>query len=152
MKMKQKKGISPVVSTVLLITMTIILAAIILLWARGFIKESLTKEIGGDIKRVESRCSEISADSILNDDVGKTFGFTNTGNVPIYAVDLKLAEKDSGSSKVEREGGVNPGFSIVFDYNYDEYEEVKVIPILLGKTKSGSVQEFTCPERNGFVI
>ena len=40
-----KKAVSPIISTVLLIMIVIILAIIILLWSRGFIKEAITKDI-----------------------------------------------------------------------------------------------------------
>ena len=50
--MKEKKGVSPIISTVLLIVIVIILAIIILLWSRGFVKEIITKEIAGNEKRV----------------------------------------------------------------------------------------------------
>ena len=36
--------------------------------------------------------------------------------------------------------------------DYNSHDEVKVIPILLGKSKSGGITEFPCPEENGFII
>ena len=158
---KNKSGISPIISTVLLIMIVIILAIIILLWSRGFIEEAISKEIAGNKKDVKQFCSEISIKSIINDD--GSFGFTNNGNVPIYKVNLKLEEKGTGTSSVDKldrtlGGLVNPGFSTLLEqsegvyYNYGTYEEVKILPVLLGKSKSGGITEFACPEVNGFVI
>ena len=161
-KKMNKKAVSPVIATVLLVLIVIILAIIVLLWSRGFIKEVILKEIGGDSKRVEEFCSAgVSIKPILNEDM--TFGFTNNGNVPIYAVNLKYSGIDSGSSfvdKIEQSGGgrVNPGVSTYLKnsdgdyYYYDDYSEVKIIPILLGETKTGAVKEFPCPDINGVVI
>jgi len=147
-KKRGKRAISPIISTVLLIMIVIILAIIILLWSRGFIKEQILK-FG---KPVENVCSEVSIRTFVNEDLEKSFGFTNIGNVPIYAVDLKTSS--GASSDIDRiDGQTDVGLSKIIDgYSYDAYEEVKIIPVLLGKTKSGGVKEYTCPERAGFVI
>ncbi len=145
---KNKQGVSPVISTVLLIMIVIIIAIIILMWSRGFIKESILKEIGEESKRVEEFCSEISMVPILND--GGSFGFTNNGNVPIYALNLKLVSGgDSNIIDIRPEDGglVNPGFStLISGYDYYEHDEVKIIPVLLGKTKTGAIKEKACEE------
>tara|TARA_Y100000310_G_scaffold341057_1_gene438942 strand:+ start:4699 stop:5178 length:480 start_codon:yes stop_codon:yes gene_type:complete len=152
-----KRAISPIISTVLLIMIVIVLAIIILLWSRGFIKEAILKEIAGTEKRVEQFCGEVGMTPILNDDGG--FGFTNSGNVPIYKLNLRLVRE--GTSEIieigPEEGGlVNPGFAtIIKGYNYNTdggYEEVKIIPVLLGKSKSGGITEFTCLEGDALEI
>jgi len=152
-KRGNKKAVSPMISTVLLVMIVIIMAIIILLWSRGFIKETISKEVAGEKKRVEQFCSEISLTAILNED--GSFGFTNNGNVPIYAFNLKLT--DSGSSDIisirpEKGGLVNPGFSTLvrddYDtfYDYYNYDEVEIIPILLGKSQTGAIKEKQCDE------
>jgi len=148
-----KKAISPIISTVILIMIVIILAIIILLWSRGFVKEAILKEIAGSEKRVEQFCTEVGMTRVLNSD--GSFGLTNSGNVPIYKISLKTV--DGGSSSTEEispeDGGlVNPGFTSIIGSNYNSYEEVKLIPILLGKSKSSGITEFTCPEETGLVI
>ena len=155
--MKQiKKGVSPIISTVILIMMVIVIALIILLWSKGFIKETIEKEIAGNIKRANEYCLDVRLKPIINKD--GTFGFENVGNVPIYAYKAKLTESGSGESNVikisnENGGSVNPGFGTIIDgqQNYDSYEQVKIIPVLLGKTKNG-VKEFECSEKNGLPI
>ncbi len=145
------------VSTVLLIMIVVILAIIILMWSRGFIKEAILKDIGGESKRVEQFCSEVSMVAILNDE--GSFGFTNNGNVPVYALDLKLSggiigegNSDIVNIRPEKGGLVNPGFSTLIKdeyenyYNYYDYDEVKIIPVLLGKTKTGAIKEKGCEE------
>jgi len=154
---KNKRAVSPIISTVLLVMIVIIIAIIILMWSRGFIKEVILKEIGGESKNVEKFCSEISMKGILNDE--GSFGFTNNGNVPVYALNLKLSGGiiGEGSSDIinirpEDGGLVNPGFStLVRDeygsyYDYYDYDEVKIIPVLLGKTKTGAIKEKGCEE------
>jgi len=152
-KRNDKRGISPVVTTVLLIMLVIILAMIILLWSRGFIKEKVLKFD----KPIENICAEVSIRTFVNAD--NTFGFTNIGNIPINSVDIKTTTKGgSDINNVGMEGGgkVDIGLSTIFKdidpINKAVDEEIKIIPILLGETKSGAIKEYTCPERNGFVV
>lgn len=151
-RLKNKKAVSPVISTVLLIMIVIVLAIIILLWSRGFIKEVITKEIAGSKKRVNELCSEVKMNPLVNED--GSFGFENTGNIPIYAYLLKLEVKGSGKTETvtisnEKGGGVNPGFSAISNdprvSTYSTYESIKIIPILLG-VSGPDIREFQCPE------
>jgi len=144
---KGKAGVSPTVSTVLLIMIVIIIAIIILIWGRGFIKEKLLKFN----KPVENVCPNVGIKPFVDDYYD--YGFTNTGNVPIYQIDLKITER--GKSTVTRiEESVNPGTSITLGHNYmsENVEEIKVIPVLLGRTSSGKNKEYTCPEQSAVVI
>jgi len=153
---KSRKAVSPMVSTALLIVIVIILAILILLWARGFIKEVISKEIAGNEKRVDEFCLEVKMSPIVNQD--DSFGFENTGNVPIFAYKVKL--EGGGKSEVvtisnEVGGAVNPGFSVIVDDPrigaYSSYDSVKIIPTLLGKVGSDT-REFECPEVNGLEV
>ncbi len=146
--LQKKKAVSPVIATVLLIMMVIILAIIILLWSRGFIKEKVLKFD----KPIENVCGEVSIKTFVNED--NTFGFTNIGNVPINAVDVKIT-KEGSSNVYPVDSRVNVGLSTILDTvpeSYSDAEEVKIIPILLGKNKDGAIKEYTCPEANGFVV
>ena len=141
-----KKGVTPVVSTTLLIMIVVILAVIILLWSRGFIKEKILKFD----KPIENVCSEVGIKTFINDD--NSYGFTNTGNVPIYSVNLKTSNSDGSSTIEPIKISVNPGISVMLPGTYSNAGEIKIIPILLGKTKSGAVKEYTCPENTAIVV
>ena len=154
-----KKGLSPIVATSILIVIVIILAIIILLWARGFIKEAVIKEIAGSSKRAEEFCREIGMRGFVNED--DTFGFENTGTIPIFAYRINL--KENGKSNIirvgnEKGGSVNPGSTVIITDSivlgikpYGDYESVKIIPVLLGKVE-GRIQSYDCPEINGIDI
>jgi flagellin-like protein len=151
--MKEKKAVSPMVSTSILIVIVVILAIAILLWSQGFIKEAITKNIGGSEKRADEFCSEVKMNGFVNDD--GTFGFENTGNVPIHSFNVKV-EKESKSRIVEFQDPVSPGFSIIILSSdiggfYSDFDSVKIIPILLGKTDSGTKPN-PCNDRDGLVI
>jgi flagellin-like protein len=156
---KNKKAVSPIISTVLLIMIVVIIAIIILVWSMAFIKEAVLKEIAGKSKRVEQYCSsgDLQMQQILNEDLGKSFGFINTGNIPIYAVNLKLVSSGGNSEIIEIEKSVNPGFSLIMEeggtiFNRDDYEKIIIVPVLLGETKSGVLTEKVCPENTGLII
>ena len=44
MKAIEKRGLSPVIATVLLVGIALVLASIVFLWAKNFIGEAVTKE------------------------------------------------------------------------------------------------------------
>jgi len=128
-----KKGVSPVISTILLISLVILIALIILLWYQGFFKEKLLKFD----KPIERVCEEISIRAF---EENGNIGFTNIGNTPLYKIDVILGSQ--GSSQIqELDKRINPGDSINLEYQGDEIE---IIPILLGRTKSGDKKEFKC--------
>ena len=146
---KNKRAISPIISTVLLIMIAIIIAIIILIWGRGFIKEKLLKFD----KPIENVCSEVGISAFINDDDSDTYGFTNIGNIPIYQVDLKVMER--GKSTVTRiEKTANPGTVLILgeDYYNSDVEERKIIPVLLGETKDGKQKEYSCPEHTSVIL
>ena len=160
---KNKKAVSPVIATILLVMIVIILAIIILLWTTSFVKEAITKEVGGDKKNVKIWCEDVGNNMKTYIAEDGRFGFTNEGNIPIYSVRLKITE--GGTAKTvevapDMGGLVNPGFNTYFKvdantyYNYaggDGYS-VKIIPVLLGEKKNGAIEPYPCPERVGALI
>ena len=83
-----KRGISPVVATVLLITISIILIAIIFIWAKGTVTDVQVK-FGEDINNV---CNDISLDISV---VGTTIDVVNNGGrVSVWGVALRTLDGD----------------------------------------------------------
>ena len=152
-----KKGVSPVVATVLLVVMVIIIGLIIFLWFRSFTGDALTK-FGG--RNIELVCGEVQM--LVNYDRGE-FSITNLGNVPIYSVELKITEGRSHSTesitdlsskwKENFKLGLRQG-QIFSDYTnplietIDDADEVLVIPVLIGTSSEGD-KTHICDEKNG---
>lgn len=145
--MKNKKGISPVIATVLLIVMVVIIALIVFLWFKELTQESITK-FGG--KNIELVCDEIDFQAEY---FGGTIVLTNLGNVPIYKMKMKIYE---GSRYETRffddnwhvdgllQGGIHPE-----DVSGDitpQVTKIAIIPVLIGVSE-GSEKEFTCDEK-----
>lgn len=151
-----KKAVSPIVSTVLLIMIVIVLASIIFVWSKGFIKEAYTKQVGGQTQDVNQICSSgLDLAPFVNPD--GSFGFTNNGNVPIYGFNLKLISSGTGTSTIGTyfaNTSVNPSKTVIVPsniYNYNLYSQIEIIPIILGTTSGGN-QPYTCSETNAITV
>jgi len=149
--MINKKAVSPVIATVLLIVMVIIIGLIIFLWFRSFIPEQ--KEKFG--RNIELACTDVAFQSGYDSSTG-ILTISNTGTVPIYSINLKIA-KDRGhttTSITELDGswpslGLRQGIlynSISLDF--DSSDEVLIIPILAG-TSEGEDPTHVCNEEYG---
>ncbi|MBU4086870.1 MAG: hypothetical protein KKB21_04825 [Nanoarchaeota archaeon] len=132
-----KKGLSPIIATVLLIVLVIIIALIIFLWARRFIGEAVVKNGAS----ADQRCGEINLEASRT---SNSLYLNNRGNVPIYGIEVRL--KTSGRERVERVDDIKlaPGQSNVYGVGgMDSAQSVDVVPAILGETKS-SKKEYTC--------
>lgn len=143
--LKNKKGISPVIATVLLIAMVVVLGLIIFLWFRGFTQEAVTKFD----TNVELVCNDVVFDA---DYSGGKLSVINTGNVPIYRVNVKSFGLGSHTTKeLTRDNnwpelGLNQGDSFSEEVNLGEnIEEITVTPVLMGNSRSGQ-KSFICNE------
>src|SRR3990167_6150131 len=84
-----RRGVSPVIATSLLIAMVVVIGMIIFLWFRGFTEEAVTKFGGTNIKLI---CGDVSFDSSYS---GGSIFLENVGNVPIYSFNLKVEKPGS---------------------------------------------------------
>jgi len=148
--LRQKKGLSPVIATILLIALVMVLASIVFLWARGFISEQIEK-FGQPIDDV---CADVIVDAELYKDyAGWKLDIANRGSVPIHHFDIK--EISGGSSEIYSfdfsfdagESGTN---SVVLKTNPDE---IIIYPVLLGKVKDDVKNTpYTCVEQGKKLI
>lgn len=133
----KKRGVSPIVSTVLLILIVIILALIIFFWARSFVGEKIEKFD----KPIEDVCKDVNFRASIE---GNNLILVNRGNVPIYEINVK--QMSAGTSKIdgyiidlEKGGSKNKTISI----DYSTTTGIEVVPVLLGE--SGSKRsKFAC--------
>ena len=153
MKRGKRKGVSPVIATTLLIAMVVVLGLIIFLWFRGFTEEAVTKFGGTNIKLV---CQDVKFESNY---YAGSLSLINTGNVPIYSVELKV-ESPGGHDTMDITDitdwpatGLNQGGSFTGDISSVSVsaDQITVIPILRGTSKSGT-KTHICDEQYGEVI
>ena len=138
-----KKGLSPVVASSLLILLVIFLALLVFMWAKGFINEEIEK-MGGPI---EDQCPYVSLDiGIVGDD---TVRVRNTGNIDIYSLGFKKikgGESEYSSLKWAVPSQENINKSTVLKMSDGTMpEEVIFYPVLIGS--SGETNKpFTCTD------
>jgi flagellin-like protein len=140
----KKRGLSPIIATVLLISMALLLAVIIFIWARSFIGEKAQK-FG---EPVEFSCEDVNFDAEI---YGGSVHIVNRGNVPIYGVELK--QKGAGSVKgVELFEGstIGNGETGTVGEGIGGGEFV-VVPVVLGEAASGT-KAFKCDDKFGLTI
>jgi len=142
----KKRGVSPVIATVLLIAMVIVIGLIIFLWFRGMTQEAVTKFDGTNIELV---CGDVLFDASYS---SGTLFIVNSGNVPIYGMKLKILEDKSHSTiDIEEFDGLSSGGSFSGSVDVGVSEKIILIPVLLGSSEEGE-RTFVCDENQGYEI
>lgn len=158
MKEAEKRGISPVVATTLLVAIVIIIALIIFLWFRNIGGETCTKFQGQNIELVCGD-SEFFADY---DPIKGELYISNTGNVPIFGINIII---EGGGSRISKEvselsgiwpsTGLNPGSVYTSNNIASEIvgaEKIILVPILMGSC-DGVEKTYSCnAAQNGYEI
>ena len=155
-----RRGVSPVVATVLLIVIVVVLAVIIFLWARGFLSESAVK---GD-RAVTVSCVGVQFDAQVvptaTECGSAAVDINNVGNIPIYGVEVFKYDSTSGSiDKVPLNdqpfvgGTITIGRSsyVCLNINVANQDAFRIVPKLLAE-KDGKKIAYTCPEKDGITI
>jgi len=154
-----KRGVSPVVATILLIAIVIILAVIIFLWARGFVAEKAQK-FG---RAVELSCDDVNIEAgvfFIAEGAGEcgpgfSLDIVNRGDVPLYGIEVKDLS-DPGTVIVKRTytGTVTIGQSdsiCLSDEDIELGDQLLLVPVILGESDSGKVAH-TCTDNFGHAV
>ncbi|HTZ41859.1 MAG TPA: archaellin/type IV pilin N-terminal domain-containing protein [Candidatus Omnitrophota bacterium] len=150
----KKKGVSPIIATVLLIGLVIALGTIVFIWFRSFTQEAVTKFSGENVELV---CGDVQFEASYTNG---NLAISNTGNVPIYNFSVKI---DSGNGQYTTQNlndltGSWPKVGLraggVFSGNVQTSGAVQLIliPILRGSISSGDEKSYTCGDRYGQTI
>ena len=151
---KNKKGVSPVIATVLLIVLVVVISAVIFLWFNNLNEEAVTKF--GD-KNIKIVCDDVQFQLDYNDNSLSIF---NSGNVPIYNFKIKVEIPGSyiTQSLAEisswQDTGLDQGKSFFEENILGDVESpgsLTFIPELAGSSNSGE-KIHTCEERHGYKI
>ena len=151
---KNKKAISPLIATVLLVAISVAAASMIYVWMQGFIGEGTDKN-GAPIER---SCEQLSYTAEISDD--KTLMINNQGNIPIKEFLIKATNNDSQIITYEKNPARDADSHIPAIYAgtvvklmireiYDTgITSIEVIPVLYGKgTKAGQPKIAYCPNQ-----
>ena len=144
----EKKGLSPVVATVLLIALVMVLASIVFLWAKGFVTEQIQKFN----EPVENACSSVDfeAEVISSQSGYNTLEIVNKGNIDIYQLEIKMLDGE-GNSEVSRfKYNVDAGSSVSGEVPLTmsggaRPNEIIIYPALVGSVSGKDTNKvFTC--------
>ena len=80
-----RKALSPVIATILLVSIALVLALIIFLWAKSFVGDAIEK----DGQAVELVCEDVNFKA---EAYGTKLYIENIGNVPLYGVEIRKKE------------------------------------------------------------
>jgi len=144
-----KRALSPVVASVLLVALVLVLASIIFLWAGAFIGEQIEK---GE-KPIANVCEDANFrfDLIKVEGTGKyEIEVVNTGNVPIFKFSI-VKRLEGSESRTDFEITVAPQGAVreLVDLSIDgkEPEVVTLYPVLLGSEVGQSINRpYTCTD------
>jgi len=150
----KKKGLSPAITTILLIVLVIVIIGIIFLWFSGMVEEGVTK-FGKNIQLV---CDDVNFDASYSSGM---LTVVNNGNIPLYSVNVKVSTGGSFSTKELKEltaessetwpdNGLNQGktFSGEIQSYVGSADTITVFPILIGTSTSGK-KTFICEGEYG---
>ncbi|MEM4259509.1 MAG: archaellin/type IV pilin N-terminal domain-containing protein [Candidatus Pacearchaeota archaeon] len=147
-----KKALSPVIATTLLISLVLVLAVIIFLWARAFLPEALTKSE----RPIEEACKDVV---FIAEYSGNSLIVQNNGNVPIYGLEIGIRRGFGSLEYLEGDytGTIVAGNSRSFDLSGavptpEAGDDLVIIPVLLGKTNDGKMKAFICSDELGQTI
>jgi len=130
-----KKGVSPVIATVLLISIVIVVGLIIFVWASNFFGE-VGQKFG---KSAEQVCNEINLEPEIT---GSQLSVINNGNVPIYS--LNIYKTKAGSIEVQNLEKINLVGGDIGNWELGEgYDKIELMPVILVQMKN-SQEPFPC--------
>ena len=151
-RMRNKKGLSPIVTTILLVALTIGIISIIFFWFRGMVQEGVVK-FG---KNIELVCDDVSFEASYS---SGTLNIINNGNVPIFLINVRYTSggtyqtksvKDFESGSNWPTNGLNQGgtFSGSIGSEIGSVDTLTLFPVLIG-TANGQQKTFVCEGQYG---
>ena len=143
MNIRKKRGISPIIATVLLIGVALALAIIIFVWARTFLVERGAK-MG---EPIESSCEKVNfAVEVYAGEIH----IENRGNVPLYGIEVSQVGLGFIREVETFDQSISSGDTVSVDLptGLSDGAEILIIPIVLGEVGEEK-KAFTCDKEYG---
>ena len=135
-----KKAISPLVATIMLVGLAIVAFIFIFTWTRGMISEQTQKFS----EPIENWCGKVAFEATLD---GNVVYVNNMASVPIYGMNMELSSKGGKTVKFVRssDGIIDPAESDSVTLDLSSAEKIRAIPVLLGVGRnSGKGKIYAC--------
>ena len=133
------------IATVLLIAMVVVIALIVFVWFKGMVGEGCEK-FGGACELI---CDDVEFDASYSSSSG-TLSIVNTGNAPIFKMNMKLSEAGGHSTEEVNLGdsGLREGGTFSESISVSDADKITLNPILAGTSKEG-IRTYVCEEQYG---
>ncbi len=148
--LKSKRGISPVIATILLVVIAIALFGAVYVWITSMQKDAIIKFDTG----IEQACLKVNFNVLKQ---GDEIQVQNRGEVALYRVQLYVKKDGSldslGTIPLESSSGViGQGESASGEFDLAGCQQIKAVPVLLGiSKKTGTEKEYVCQEKTKFI-
>lgn len=159
-----KRGITPLIATALLIVIVVVLAFIVFFWARGFLTESAQKndravEISCANAKFEAEIIQSASNCQTQTGRNSAVDINNLGNIPIYGIQVLEYNPTTGNVNVEPlaehtfTGTITIGksASVCLGRTVAGGNSFKIVPKLLAQREQTKIV-YTCPENSGLGI
>jgi flagellin-like protein len=140
----KKRGLSPIIATVLLVSLTLVLAMIIFVWARSFVGEKIQKFD----EPVEYSCERVNFEAEVYDN---KIHVVNRGNVPLYGLEIRQAGFGSVVGVEPLKATIASGETETIDLSPSISGNLILVPIILGESGSDT-KAFTCDDNFGIEV
>lgn len=142
---RKKRGLSPVIATVMLIGMVVVMGLIIFTWFRGLTQEAVLKFD----KNIQLSCSDVQ---FTVDYSGDVLSISNTGQIPIYDFKIRNVQSsgdyqtnDLSNNPSWTKGGLDTGDAFSGSYDSGGASKITLIPVLRGQKQSeGAYSSYDC--------
>ena len=150
----RKRGISNIITIIILTALTIVLAVIFFSFARGIIGGFITY----NGQNIELICYDVLFEARYSN--GELY-LANNGNIPIYQIKMiKFNEESHGAIDLHEEPGINwPGDGLLvggrFSGNLNIEEDVDriiFVPVLQGDDENGAKKLHVCGNEVGYEV
>ena len=143
-----KKGISPLIASVLLIGFVVAVGSIVIFWGRGFIKEKAAKE--GALSQKQLECENVIWEIKDVQRTGRIIKIENKGNKQIDGFIMRVVEGGTGAEKVNQKVDALKQDTISYSFSLGQNAKIYVIPAL--RPDGAGAPFVPCSGKNKVVI
>ncbi len=145
-----KKGISPLIASVLLIGFVVAVGSTVIFWGRGFIKEKAAKE--GALAQKQLECENVLWDvkDVERTRSGGKIKIENKGNKQIDGFIMRVVEGGTGAEKINQKVEALKQDSVSYPFSLASKAKIDVIPAL--RPDGSGAPLVPCSGKNKVVI
>ena len=134
----EKRGVSPIIATILLIAISVVLIALVYIWLKGFGGEAIQKKNNPAYQA----CEKVSLTASYRESNNELV-IENNGNVAVYSLEI-LVTKDKESTRTPDSKQILVGDVYSITLSESNPDLIQVYPILLGTNEENEKRTYLC--------